>query len=354
MIRTAPSARLAPLTLVALASLVLPGESEAQAPPLTLPQPSQAARVEQTVGLTEIAVTYHRPRVRERKVWGGLVPYGQVWRAGANENTVVAFSTPVTVEGRALAAGSYGLHTIPTEGKWTVIFSTMDAAWGSFSYDESEDALRVEVQPEAAPFEEALAYTFDDATATSVTLSLRWEELRVPIRIEVDTPEIVYQSLVREMRGIGRFFWQPWNQAAAYLAGNGIHLDTAMDWVDRSIAIQKNFSNVYTKSRLLALAGDAAAAKALIDESLPTASEAEVNTYGYQLLGTGNAADAVAIFRENVRRHPESWNAHDSLGEGLAALGRKQEAAESYRKALAMAPEAQKARIQGILAGLEE
>lgn len=354
MSRIAPPARLVPLALVALASLAPSRGAVAQAPPLSLPQPSQGARIEQTVGLTEIAVTYHRPRVRERKVWGGLVPYGQVWRAGANENTVVAFSTPVTVEGRSLAAGSYGLHTIPTEGAWTVIFSTTDAAWGSFSYDESEDALRIEVRPEAAPHEEALAYTFDDPTADGVTLSLRWEKLRVPIRIEVDTPEVVFQSLQRELRGLGRFFWQPWNQAAAYLAGQKIHLTEAMDWIDRSIAIQRNFTNVYTKSRLLALAGDAAGAKALIDESLPAASEAEVNTYGYQLLGTGNAADAVAIFRENVRRHPESWNAHDSLGEGLAALGQKVEAIRSYEKALAMAPEAQKARIEQLLAGLRE
>lgn len=354
MSRIAPPARLVPLALVALASLAPSRGAVAQAPPLTLPQPSQGARIEQTVGLTEIAVTYHRPRVRERKVWGGLVPYGQVWRAGANENTVVAFSTPVTVEGRSLAAGSYGLHTIPAEGEWTVIFSTMDAAWGSFSYDDSEDALRIAVRPEAAPHEEALAYTFDDPTAESVTLSLRWDDLRVPIRIEVDTPEVVYQSLRRELRGLGRFFWQPWNQAAAYLAGQKIHLDQAMDWIDRSIAIQRNFTNVYTKSRLLALAGDAAGAKALIDESLPAASEAEVNTYGYQLLGTGNAADAVAIFRENVRRHPESWNVHDSLGEGLAALGQNAEAIRSYEKALAMAPESQKARIEQVLAGLRE
>ncbi|MCB1009690.1 MAG: tetratricopeptide repeat protein, partial [Acidobacteria bacterium] len=109
-----------------------------------------------------------------------------------------------------------------------------------------------------------------------------------------------------------------------------------------------------TKSRILTERGEAAAAKTLIDESLPSASEAEVNTYGYQLLGAGNAADAVGIFRENVRRHPESWNVYDSLGEGLAAQGQKAEAIANYRKALAMAPDAQKARIEGILAGLEK
>ena len=172
------------------------------------------------------------------------------------------------------------------------------------------------------------------------------------LRDLVDTPEIVYQSLKRELRGLPQFFWQPWNQAATTLLTSKVHLDEAMVWVDRSIAIQKNFANSLTKARLLGERGDAAGAKKLMDEALPGANEAELNAYGYQLLGGGSAADAVAIFRENVKRHPESWNAHDSLAEGLVGLGRTDEAVAMYRKALAMAPEAQKGRIQGILDGL--
>ena len=145
------------------------GAAFAQGPPLTVPQPSQAATVSQTVGLTEITVTYHRPRVQGREIWGKVVPYGEVWRAGANENTTIAFSTPVEVEGHVLPAGSYGFHTLPSAGAWQLIFSSVDTNWGSFSYDEKEDVLRVEVTPEAAPHEEALAYTFDDATARETT-----------------------------------------------------------------------------------------------------------------------------------------------------------------------------------------
>lgn len=337
------------LTLVVLAAARV---AEAQSPPLTLPQPSQAASVSQTVGLTEITITYHRPRVQGREIWGKLVPYGEVWRAGANENTTIAFSTPVAIEGHALPAGRYGFHTLPSAGNWQLIFSAVDSNWGSFAYDAKEDVLRVEVKPEAAPFEEALAYTFDDATARETTIALRWEKLRVPFKVAVDTPEIVYQSLKRELRGLPQFFWQPWNQAATTLLTSKVHLDEAMVWVDRSIAIQKNFANSFTKARLLGERGDTAGAKKLMDEALPGANEAELNAYGYQLLGGGSAADAVAIFRENVKRHPESWNAHDSLAEGLVALGRTDEAVATYRKALAMAPEAQKGRIQGILDGL--
>jgi tetratricopeptide (TPR) repeat protein len=337
------------LTLVVLAAARV---AEAQSPPLTLPQPSQAASVSQTVGLTEITITYHRPRVQGREIWGKLVPYGEVWRAGANENTTIAFSTPVEIEGHALPAGRYGFHTLPSAGNWQLIFSAVDSNWGSFAYDAKEDVLRVEVKPEAAPFEEALAYTFDDATARETTIALRWEKLRVPFKVAVDTPEIVYQSLKRELRGLPQFFWQPWNQAATTLLTSKVHLDEAMVWVDRSIAIQKNFANSFTKARLLGERGDAAGAKKLMDEALPGANEAELNAYGYQLLGGGSAADAVAIFRETVKRHPESWNAHDSLAEGLVALGKTDEAVATYRKALAMAPEAQKGRIQGILDGL--
>ena len=339
------------LMLVALAA---GRTASAQSPPLTVPQPSQAASVSQTVGLTEITISYHRPRVQGRKVWGELVPYGEVWRAGANENTTIEFSTAVEVDGHPLAAGRYGFHTLPTAGAWQVIFSSVDSNWGSFAYDAREDVLRVEVKPEAAPFEEALAFTFDDATARETTVALRWEKLRVPFKVTVDTPEIVYQSLKRELRGLGQFFWQPWNQAATTLLTSKVHLDDAMVWVDKSIAIQKNFANSFTKARLLGEKGDAAGAKKLMNEALPGANEAELNAYGYQLMGGGNTADAVAIFRENVKRHPESWNAHDSLGEALAAQGKKAEAATLYRKALTMAPEAQKARIQAVLDGLQK
>jgi tetratricopeptide (TPR) repeat protein len=350
--RSAAIASAAVLTLAAIAGA---SAAFAQAPPLTVPQPSQAATVSQTVGLTEITISYHRPRVQGREIWGKLVPYGEVWRAGANENTTIEFSTPVEIEGHPLAAGRYGFHTLPTAGAWQLIFSAVDSNWGSFAYDAKEDVLRVEVKPEPAPDEEALAYTFDDATARATTIALRWEKLRVPFKVTVDTPEIVYQSLKRELRGLGQFFWQPWNQAATTLLTSKVHLDDAMVWADKSIAIQKNFANSFTKSRLLTEKGDAAsvaAAKKLMDEALPGANEAELNAYGYQLLGGANQADAVAIFRENVKRHPASWNAHDSLGEGLVAFGKKDEALAMYRKALTMAPEAQKARIQGIVDGL--
>ena len=134
----------------------------AQSTQLDLPLQSQHAVVTQRIGVTDITINYHRPLANGRKIWGGLVPYGQVWRAGANENTTISFSDPVTIDGQPLAAGIYGLHMIPNENEWTIIFSKMHTAWGSFSYDQKEDALRVTVKPQTTDdLHNALVYDFD-------------------------------------------------------------------------------------------------------------------------------------------------------------------------------------------------
>src|ERR1700731_1581786 len=133
-----------------------------QATELNLPRLSQRAQITQRVGLTDITIVYHSPIAGDRELFGKTVPYGKVWRAGANENTTISFSDDVSVEGHPLAAGTYGLHTIPSADEWTIIFSKNSTSWGSFSYDEKEDALRVKVRPVAEENRDALAYTFDD------------------------------------------------------------------------------------------------------------------------------------------------------------------------------------------------
>ena len=137
----------------------------AQSTQLDLPRPSQRAQITQRIGITDITITYHRPLVNGRKVWGGLVPYGEVWRAGANENTIITFPNDVTIEGKPLAAGTYGLHMIPNQDQWTIIFSKMHTAWGSFSYNEGEDALRVTVKPQTADMHNALHLRLRSAAA---------------------------------------------------------------------------------------------------------------------------------------------------------------------------------------------
>jgi Tfp pilus assembly protein PilF len=341
--------------LVLLLPLLLPAGAAAQVPGLIPPEVSPEATVSQVVGLTELAVSYHRPATNGRAVWGALVPYGQVWRAGANENTTVSFSTPVTINGTALAAGTYGFHMIPADGDWTVIFSREAGAWGSFSYDQKEDAARVTVKPETASHQERLGYSFDELTADSVVLAMRWEKLRVPLTIKIDLGRTVLETYKAQLRGLPRFGWQGWNQAANWAAQNNIDLDDAVTWADRSIGMNRNFTNLRTKALVLTKKGDAAAADALTKEALSIATEQEINAYGYQLLGQQKVDEAIAMFEKNVKDHPASWNAYDSLAEGYGVKGERKKALENYTKAMNMTTvDIQKTRIAGVIEQLKK
>jgi hypothetical protein len=321
--------------------------------PLTLPLASQSGRVTQRVGLTDVTITYHRPAVGGRTVWGGIVPYGEVWRAGANENTVLTLGSDATVGGVRVPAGAYGLHMIPTASTWTVILSREHQAWGSFFYDQKDDAARFSVTPQAAPFVERLAYTFDDPNETSVVATLRWEKLAVPIRIEVDTPSIVLASLRSQLRGAAGFNWRAFAQAATWCATHGVGLDQAQAWADRAVTMNKAFPSLRAQALVAEKLGDGAKAATLREQALALATEADMNQYGYELLQAGKTAEAVEVFRKNLARHPDSWNAHDSLGEGLAVAGDKAGASAEYRKAREMVnDEVNRKRIDAILAGL--
>jgi hypothetical protein len=335
--------------------LLLPAEVRAQVPGLIGPEVSPEATVSQVVGLTRLSVSYHRPATNGRAIWGALVPYGQVWRAGANENTTVTFSTPVTVNGTALAAGTYGLHMIPTTGDWTAIFSRETGAWGSFSYDQKEDAARVTVKPEAAPQQERLSYSFDEPTADSVVLAMRWEKVRVPLSIGIDLGRTVLDNYKAQLRGLPRFGWQGWNQAANWAAQRGIELDEALAWADRSISMNRNFTNLRTKALVLAKKGDTATADALTKEALSIATEPEINAYGYQLLAQNKVDEAIAMFEKNVRDHPQSWNTYDSLAEAYGVKGDRKKALENYTKAMNLTTvDVQKSRIAGVIEQLKK
>jgi len=325
----------------------------AQAPTLVMPKVSPRATVGQTVGLTTITITYDRPAVGGREIWGKLVPYDSVWRAGANENTVIDFSSAVRMSGQEVPAGRYGLHMIPTASDWTVILSRQANAWGSFSYDPKEDQLRVKTKPVPSEPEERLVYTFEAPGADSVVAVLRWEKLAVPITIAVNTKQVIADSLRVQLRGLPKFFWQPWAQAAAWCNANDVNLAEATQWAQNSIALQENFTNLRVKAALLEKQGDSTAAGTLRARSFTLANEADINTYGYQLLAQGKTDSAIAVFRKNVKDYPRSWNVYDSLGEGLAKKGDRKQAIEAYTKARKMVQDAtQQKRIDGIVAGL--
>jgi len=325
-----------------------------QTPPLTMPDASPAATVSQTIGITNVTISYHRPAVNKREVWGKLVPYNEVWRAGANMNTTITFSSPVTIGGKQLPAGTYGLHTIPTANDWTIILSANSGNWGSFSYDEKQDVLRFKATPRPADFEERLEYRFENLSDTSANAILHWEKLEVPFPIEVDTKAVTFASLKSELYGLNQFFPQSWNNAAQWCVRNDYQLDQALAWADKSIQMQPSFGNLRTKATILEKKGDVKQAEDLRARALKLATEADINNLGYQLLQAGKTDEAIAMFRKNVKEHPDSWNTYDSLGEALAAKGDKKAAIEDYSKALAMvSDDANKKRINDILGKLK-
>lgn len=233
------------LTLIALMSGQDVFAQAPQLPTLRLPRISQGARVTQVIGLSDVTIQYHRPGVKGREIWGKLLPYGDVWRAGANEPTLFTFSDEVTIGGKKLPAGTYRFLTIPNKGDWTVIFNSEVKNWGTV-YEPKYDTLKFTVTPESGPHEEWLTFNFTDPTPSSARVVLSWEKVKLSFKIEFNTVGKIQAS-------VGT--WQVLNGAARYALTEKVYTAEAMAWVERSIAMDKNASNLRTKAELLAAAG---------------------------------------------------------------------------------------------------
>ncbi len=324
-------------------------------PQLPLPQSSPAAGVSQTIGITEVKISYHRPAVKARAVWGGLVPLSEVWRAGANENTTIMFSKAVKVGGKDVPAGTYGLHMIPTPTTWTVILNKNATSWGSYFYKESEDLLRITVTPQPGEYREWLQFEFSDLSDSSAVLSLCWEKLRIPISIAVDTRSQVLAYAREEfLRGPAGFTWQGFDQAAQYALRNGGDLNEALGWANKSTGIAETFTNLRTKASILDALGKKEEAAPLSAKAMKmAATEAEINVLGYDLMGRNKMKEAIEMFEKNVKDYPESWNVYDSLAEGLEKTGDVKGAIQNYEKALKrVTDETNKKRITATLTKL--
>jgi tetratricopeptide (TPR) repeat protein len=318
------------------------------------PDASPKASVSQTIGLTEVSIVYHRPLVKKREVWGKLVPYDQPWRAGANENTTITFSTPVTIEGRPLAAGTYGLHLIPGKDSWTAAFSKNSTSWGSFSYDEKEDALRVTVKPRESAFKEALLYEFDDVTQDSAVLELEWEKVAVPIKIGADTKALAMESFRNQLRSVPGFTWEGYQSAADWAVDHDADLEQATKWIDQSIQGEARFENWQTKSKILRKEGKTAEADKAMATAVSVATPLQKNVYARQLLTQKKVDEAFAIYQENTRKHPDLWFTHGGLGRAYAAKGDFPNAIRCMREAQALAPDGPKAQIERLIKRLEK
>lgn len=303
---------------------------------LDLPEVSQHAVVKQRVGLTDITIDYHRPLVNGRKVWGGLVPLGEVWRAGANQNTTIEFSDDVSVEGKPLPKGRYGLHMIPTADKWTIIFSKMADAWGSYTYKQEEDALRVEVKPLPSEMEEALEFEFEDLKPDSAKMVLKWEKIAVPFTVSV-SDETTVANIRNQMRGRAQYEWQSLNQAAQFCVTKKINLDEALKWVDSSIQNEERFENLSTKADVLKAMNKPEDAKKAWEQAIAKTTAPQLYSYARRLMFDKKDAEAMEILKEVAKRYPESPFGHLANARLKSAAGDFAGAAEDVKKAQAVA-----------------
>ena len=244
-----------------------------------IPQLSQAAKISQTIGLSEVSISYHRPGVKGREIWGGLLPYDAVWRAGANEPTLFTFSDEATIEGKKLAAGTYRFVVIPSKtGDWALIFNSEIKNWGTV-YDAKYDTLKIMVKPEAGPNEEWMSFSFTDLTPASARVVLAWEKIRLSFKVEINT-------LTKLQASVGN--WQLLNGAARFALDNKMYLEEGLKWAERSIALDKNPRNLQTKAELLAQTGKVDDAITVAEEAmkLAKATDQKANTSGLEKMIT--------------------------------------------------------------------
>ncbi|TDQ27823.1 DUF2911 domain-containing protein [Tenacibaculum caenipelagi] len=338
---------------------------------LNLPRGSQQATVSQRIGITDIYIKYSRPSVRNREVWGKLVPYGMndlrfgtakesPWRAGANENTIVKFTDDVSIEGKPLKAGKYGLHMVISEDNTaTIIFSKNYTAWGSFFYNPKEDALRVNVKAKTIPFVEQLTFDFTNVDATSAIASLKWEKKQIPFKIEVDVTKVVLEDIRKKLQDQPGFSRQTWEQAANFSLNNGGDLNEALVWIDKAIAgqffSQKTFNNLSIKAQILNKLGRVEEYGKLMDEAASMANINQLNRLGYTMINAKDYARAIKYLKRNVANNPTSANAYDSLGEAYKEAGDKKNAVKALKKSLSLNPPANvKANSEKLLRELGE
>lgn len=309
---------------------------------------NQRSVVVQYIGsLVTVKIDYNSPDVhapngtdRKGQIWGQLVPYGMnnlgfgtatasPWRAGANHNTTIEFSHDVTVEGKEIKAGKYGLHVIVEESDtWTVIFSNNSTAWGSFFYKESDDALRVQAAAQDSEYTEWLTYDFIDRQANAATVALKWENKMLPFKIEVPNMNSLYVANFRkELESTAGFTWQGWNGAANFCLTNNINLEEGLTWAENAISGpffgQKNFTTLSTKAALLNNLNRPDEALTVMDEAIkhPSATLFQIHAYGRQLITNGKKKEALEVFKLNQKQSKGIWPTNYGLARGYSALG---------------------------------
>ena len=326
---------------------------------------NKTASVSEQIGITNVTIHYSRPGVKKRDghIWGELIPVGYTelgygtkkpapWRAGANENTVIEFTTDVKIEDQDLPAGRYGFFIAYDPRECTLIFSKNSTSWGNFFYNPDEDALRVKVKPvKTEKSTEWLKYEFAEQTAASATVQLQWEKLMIAFRIDVDIIKTQVESFRKELRG-GKALpgsWQAWNQAAAYCAANNTNLEEALLWADSSLSPifggGSSFTAWQTKAAILDSMGRKNEAAETMKKAMPFMDLIQGYTYGYSLIAT-NPKEAFEIFKMVYDKYPNTLFSNIGMASGYSAFGDYKKALSFAQKALPQAKGGNKAEIE--------
>lgn len=328
---------------------------------------NQKSSVTQYMGFAHVTITYNSPDVtgnngksREGNIWGKLVPHGlnnlnfgesseanpSPWRAGANENTIIEFSHDMMVEGKAISAGTYGLHMITGENEWTLVLSKNSSSWGSYFYNPEEDALRVKLSPSKNQFTEWLSYEFSNRKTGECTANLVWENLKVPFNISVPNINKLYAlRIAEELRGSGGFNWQAWNSAANFYLNNNLDLEKALYYADQSVSgafgAQKNFTTLSTKAAILDAMGKPKESLEVMKEAIndPSANVFQIHRLGRSYIIRGKKEEALKVFQMNAKRFPNQWPINVGLARGYSANGDYKKALKHAEKALKKAPD---------------
>lgn len=347
--RSSWRARYSSAVVLLSAMTFLPSQLRSQVV-LDLPMPSQHAVVEQRVGLTDICVSYSRPGVKGRPVWGSLVPYGFAspamtgaiapWRLGANENTTLSVTHPVMIEGRALPAGTYGLFAaMNRDSTATIIVSRESESWGSFSYDSTEDVMRVTLRTRPHAPVELLTFAFDEVGPAHAVLSMRWADLELPLRIGVNVDSIVVASVRRQMKMPVAFSHHSRYQAAAYLAAVNANLDVALQWAKEAVdgvpgplgfSGVRDFLTLTTLSDVYFLMDSVSQSKVALDGAMQHAGDVPLGTvvfYQRSLITSRRIDHATHMAEWMMRRWPKQWTTYD-------AMARVHVAQQNYSEAL--------------------
>ena len=334
---------------------------------------NKKASVSERVGLTDVTIHYDRPGVKGRdgQIWGKLVATGYTdqgfgtskaapWRAGANENTTIEFSTDIKIEGQDLPAGKYGLFIAYDPSECTLIFSKNSSSWGSFFYDPKEDALQVKVRPQPMSNNvEWLKYEFLDQKESSATIAVEWEKLMIPFTVTTDLINLQLASFRRELRSDKGFTWNAWDQAAQFCIQHNTNLDEALSWSNTAVSGtfvgQKNFQTLSTKAQVLALQGKKEEADALMKEALPLGAVGDVHQYARQLLAQKKTKEAFDAFKLNYDKHPGEFTTNMGMARAYSGTGDYKKALAFLMKAQPQAPDpANKANIEKFIKMLQE